>query len=175
MAEKETHYFISLQGLESQYSKTQFDMSMKEDFTRDLADLIEHCILGGLARQTIVEALCKELNFKYPNAKILYQKVESKIYKKGTEKKNTMLSKNILRLEFIYNESMKNGNIQNALKAIDLLNKVCNLYSNNIEVTQTAFTFQLGNNEPTQLPESIEITPIEVVNENNEENELINE
>lgn len=168
----ETYYFVSLQGLESKYSKTQFDMSMKEDFTRNLVDLIEHCILNGLARQTIIEALCKELNFKYPNAKILYQKVESKIYKKGTEKKNTMLSKNIIRLEFIYNESMRNGNIQNALKAIDLLNKTCNLYTNNIEVQQTAFTFQLGNNEQPQLPEHIEITPIEVI-ENNESNELV--
>ena len=166
-------YFANIEG-ESQYTKTKFDMSLRETWTKDLMEIIEKHILNGLERGTIVTALCNELGFTCANARTLHHKVESKIYKNGASKKNTMLAKNIIRLEHIYNESMKNGNIQNALKTIDLLNKVCNLYTNNIEVQQTAFTFQLGTNETVVLPESISLTPIEVI-ENNEENELINE
>lgn len=166
-------YFANIEG-ESQFTKTKFDMSLRETWTKDLMEVIEKHILNGLERGTIVTALCNELGFNCANARTLHHKVESKIYKNGTTKKTMMLSKNIIRLEHIYNESMKNGNIQNALKAIDLLNKTCNIYTNNIEVQQTAFTFQLGNNEPTQLPESISLTPIEVI-ENNEENEIMNE
>lgn len=162
-------FFESLQGRSSKYTKTQFDMGLKEDFTKDLMDLIEIHILNGYVRGTICDALCAELGFTCANARIIYTKTESKIYKKGADRKKTMLAKNIVRLEHLYNVSVKNGKIQDAIKAIDILNKMCDLYTNNIEVQQTAFTFQLGNNEPTQLPESISLTPIEVI-ENNEDN-----
>lgn len=166
-------YFEEIQG-ESKFKKTQYDMSFREDWTKDLVECIERMILNGLARKTIINALCAELSFTATNARNLADKVHCKIYKSGVSRKSMMLEKNIIRLEHIYQESMKNGNIPNALKTIDLLNKVCNLYTNNIEVQQTAFTFHLGENtEQQQLPETIDV-PIEVI-ENNEENNIDND
>lgn len=170
-------YFDELEGTSSKFTKTKFDLSFREDWTKDLLLIVERLILNGYNRGTIMNALIQELGISSPNARHLYTKVESKMYKTGADKKNSMLSKNIIRLEHIYNQSMQNGNINNAIKAIDCLNKLCGLYVNNIEVQQTSFTFQLGNNEPTQLPESIEITqiePIEVI-DNNEENDVVDE
>lgn len=170
-------YFDELEGTSSKFTKTKFDLSYREDWTKDLMQIIERLIINGYNRGTIMNALIAELGISSPNARHLFTKVESKIYKNGIERKNSMLSKNIIRLEHIYNTSIQNGNIQNAIKAIDCLNKLCGLYVNNVEIQQTSFTFQLGNNEPTQLPESIEITqiePIEVI-DNNEENEVVND
>lgn len=166
-------YFDEVVG-KSKYSKTQYDMSLKEEWTKDLIVLIEKLILSGYARPTILTALCSELKFTNANARTLYKKIENKMYKNGADRKNTMLAKNIIRLEHIYNESMKNDNINNAIKAIDCLNKLCGLYTNNVELTQTNFTFQLGSGDNTQqLPQNISvITPIEVI-ENNEENEVV--
>lgn len=167
-------YFDEVVG-KSKYTKTQYDMSLKEEWTKDLIVLIEKLILSGYARPTILTALCSELKFTNANARTLYKKIENKMYKNGADRKNMLEAKNIIRLEHLYNISVQNGNIQNALKAIDLLNKMAGLYTSNIEVQQTAFTFQLGNNgEAPQLLESTNITPIEII-ENNEGNEVVNE
>ena len=136
-------YFEEIQG-ESKYKKTQYDMSFKEDWTKDLVECIERMILNGLSRKTITNALCSELSFTATNARNLADKVHCKIYKSGVSRKSMMLEKNIIRLEHIYQESMKNGNIQNALKAIAELNKMCGAYVNQIEVQNTSFVYQLG-------------------------------
>lgn len=168
-----TTFFTEIKGY-STYTKTQFDYQLKEDWTKDVVDVIEELILNGLSRHTIIDSLVEELKFTVVNARTLYNKVESKVYKKGADKKKLMLSKNIMRLEHIYNKSMRENNIANALKAIETLNKMCNIYTNQIELNQNNFVFRLGDTaQPQQLPESIEITPIEVV-ENNEENTITN-
>lgn len=166
-------FFEPLQGRSSKYTKTQFDMGLKEDFTKDLMDLIEIHILNGYVRGTICDALCAELGFTCANARTIYTKTESKIYKKGADRKKTMLAKNIVRLEHLYNVSVKNGKIQDAIKAIDILNKMCDLYTNNIEVQTTNFLFKLGENtDQPVLPETIEV-PCEIIN--NGDNEIMNE
>ena len=113
--------------------------------------------------------LCKVIseNLSDTIAIVTFDKVNAKMYKKGADRKKMMMAKNIIRLEHIYDVSMQSGNIANALKTIDLLNRLCNLYENQLEIKQTSFTFQLGDkNQQQELPEHIEITPIEIIEEN---------
>lgn len=161
-----TNFFAEIEG-DSQYTGTQFDMSLKEEWTKTIFDCIEKLLLNGYSRSCIASALSNEKNFKMNNARTLVDKVNAKMYKKGADRKKMMMAKNIIRLEHIYDVSMQSGNIANALKTIDLLNKLCNLYENQLEIKQTSFTFQLGeNNQQQELPEHIEITPIEIIEEN---------
>lgn len=178
---KNTGHFAQIKGV-SQYTKTQFDFSFREQWTLDVASVIEDLITNGYSRGTIIKLLCKELSFKQANATTLYNKVESKLYKSGLELKKVMLAKNIVRLEKLYREAVNERNTANCLKVIELLNKTCDLYKNNIEVTQNNFTYQLGFS--TTVPDSIliesdentteDIEYIEVdtveESENNEEN-----
>lgn len=179
-----SNYFSEIKGV-SQYTKLQWDYSFREEWTRNVASIIEDLIASGYARKTIIKALVDELKLSFSNAQSLYQKVENKLHKSGLELKKVMMAKNVIRLEALYRKSVSENNIANALKVIDLLNKTCDIYKNNVEVSQTNFTFQLGFN-PT-VPENKlleekednteDVEYIEVVEEeNNEDNiEEINE
>lgn len=161
-----SNFFDSLNPKASKYTKTQFDMSYKEEWTLDLIDILETLYLNGYQRSSIKKFLGDELKFTIRNANMLLSHVESQMYKNGTKLKNNMLEQNLLRLQHIYNSAMKQENYNLALKTIDLLNKTANVYTNNINVEQTAFTFQLGTNETVALPETIEIQEAEIIEEN---------
>lgn len=151
---------------QSKYHKTQYDMSIREEWTRTLLSDIEDLLLNGYQEKTITIFLCDELGFKLTNARNITRKAESLLYQKGADRKKLMLSKNIVRLEHLYNQCVQQGDITNALKTIDLLNKTCDVYKNNISIEQTAFTFQLGTNETIALPETVEVQEAEIIEEN---------
>lgn len=151
---------------QSKYHKTQYDMSFREEWTRTLLSDIEDLLLNGYQEKTITIFLCDELGFKLTNARNITRKAESLLYQKGADRKKLMLSKNIVRLEHLYNQCVQQGDITNALKTIDLLNKTCDVYKNNISIEQTAFTFQLGTNETIALPETVEVQEAEIIEEN---------
>lgn len=173
-------YFIDIKG-ESQYTKTQFDFSFREEWTRNVASVIEDLITNGYARKTIIKSLMLELNFKLVNAQALYTKVEGKLFKSGLELKKVMLAKNIIRLEKLYREAVDEKNVSNCLKVIELLNKTCDLYKNNIEISQNNFVYQLGLTptvpehllETENNNENIDYVEYTEVEENNEETEVI--
>jgi hypothetical protein len=79
-------------------------------------------------------------------------------------------NRNALRLECLYGQAVRNGNFDLALKTIAELNKMVGAYVNQIEVQNTNFVYQLGNNT-----EEIQTITTITENINNEENELINE
>lgn len=164
--------FDNIEG-KSKFSKTQYDLSFREQWTKDLVEHIKVLHLNGYAHNTIVSALVNELGFLRSNARNLSVKVDNTIHCKGNERKKTMQQRNIIRLEHIYAICLQQGDITNALKTIDLLNKTCDVYKNNINIEQTAFTFQLGTNETVALPESVEpeLIATEIIEENNDVDE----
>lgn len=157
---------------QSKYHKTQYDMSFREEWTRTLLSDIEDLLLNGYQEKTITIFLCDELGFKLTNARNITRKAESLLYQKGADRKKLMLSKNIVRLEHLYNQCVQQGDITNALKTIELLNKTCGIYTNQIEITNHQFQFNLTTDGDTNalplIEENTEIVEeVEIIEENN--------
>lgn len=60
------------------------------------------------------------------------------------------LNNSVRRLNKIYRDSMAVGDRQNAIKAIQELNKLAGLYTQKVELTADVFTMDFGNGEGTE-------------------------
>lgn len=60
------------------------------------------------------------------------------------------LNNSIRRLNKIYRDSMASGDRQNAIKAVQELNKLAGLYTQKVELTADVFTMDFGNGEGTE-------------------------
>ena len=60
------------------------------------------------------------------------------------------LNNSVRRLNKIYRDSMASGDRQNAIKAVQELNKLAGLYTQKVELTADVFTMNFGNGEGTE-------------------------
>lgn len=121
-----------------------YDPKFKEEATKLLVDTIEDAYLAGYKKNYIAKLLCEEMGLKCTYAQALCSKVWSMIMDKGEKRADGMKERNLQRLEFLYAESVKAGDVKNALSAIDQLNKLCQLYRTDINVSSEQFQFVIG-------------------------------
>ena len=127
----------------SQYSQG-YDPKFKEPATVAMMEVIEDAYIGGYKKGTICKLLCTEMGMSYVYAQNLAAKVWKNIMAKGKERENGLKERNMQRLEFIYAEAIKNGDLKNANTAVDLLNKMAQLYKEKVELSTEDFEFILG-------------------------------
>lgn len=146
-------------GFERSKYKLGYDMKYQEEATKLLMEKVQELHLQGYASSTIAHALVYEMGFKlkyaYPFVAVSVKQMQEDV----KDREKTMKFKNLARLEHIYAICLQTGDIPNAIKAVTELNKMCNLYTNNIELTQHNFQFNLGSETTTvieQLPEIID-------------------
>lgn len=150
--------------------KQGFDLNYKEEATRDIMYRIQDLYLQGIRQEDLKKILQNEMGMKAVYASKLVNRVCLDCINNGKLYLIDVKNRNALRLERIYGEAIRNGNIDLALKTITELNKMVGAYVNQIEVQNTNFVYQLGSNTE-------EIQTITTITENNNllECEEINE
>lgn len=150
--------------------KQGFDLNYKEEATRDIMYRIQDLYLQGIRQEDLKKILQNELGMKAVYASKLVNRVCLDCMNNGKLYLTDVKNRNALRLERLYGQAIRNNNTDLALKIIAELNKMVGAYVNQIEVQNTQFVYQLGNN--TQETQTITISE----NNNNEiECEEINE
>lgn len=127
----------------SQYSQG-YDPKFKEPETIDILETAKDAIIGGYKKNTIAKLLCNELDMKYEQAQYIAAKAWRDVMKTGKEREDGLKERNMQRLEFIYAEAMKNGDLKAANTAIDLLNKMGQFYKEKVELSTDDFEFVIG-------------------------------
>jgi gluconate kinase len=127
----------------SQYSQG-YDPKFKEPETIEILETAKDAIIGGYKKNTIAKLLCNELDMKYEQAQFIAAKAWRDVMKTGKEREDGLKERNMQRLEFIYAEAMKNGDLKAANTAIDLLNKMGQFYKEKVELSTDDFEFVIG-------------------------------
>lgn len=127
----------------SQYSQG-YDPKFKEPETIEILETAKDAIIGGYKKNTIAKMLCNELDMKYEQAQFIAAKAWRDVMKTGKEREDGLKERNMQRLEFIYAEAMKNGDLKAANTAIDLLNKMGQFYKEKVELSTDDFEFVIG-------------------------------
>lgn len=127
----------------SQYSQG-YDPKFKEPETIEILETAKDAIIGGYKKNTIAKLLCNELDMKYDQAQFIAAKAWRDVMKTGKEREDGLKERNMQRLEFIYAEAMKNGDLKAANTAIDLLNKMGQFYKEKVELSTDDFEFVIG-------------------------------
>jgi hypothetical protein len=129
----------------SKYAEAMgYDPKFKEQETVDIMEAIKNAFLDGYTKNYIASLLTKELDFKSLNAHTLVGKVFTQIVNDKEKRETGMKEKNIARLERVYARAMDNGDLKNAISALDQLNKLTGLYREKIELSTNDFEFNLG-------------------------------
>ena len=124
--------------------KQGYDPSWKEQATIDILETAKDAYIAGLKKNTIAKLLCNELGLKYEQAQFLATKAWKDTIKAGKDREDGLKERNMQRLEFIYAEAMKNGDLKAANTAIDLLNKMGQFYKEKVELSTDDFEFVIG-------------------------------
>lgn len=110
--------------------------------------LIASALTRGERRQEILDKYCKEWDLGEYTVACLYKQAFDLI--RDPDRRENIRDLNLARLEQIYQESKEAKDNETALKAINLINKTCNVYTQQIEVSSTdsfEFNFKLKDNE----------------------------
>ena len=126
----------------SQYS-AGYDPKFKEQATIDILETAKDAYIAGYKKNTIAKLLCNELGLKFDQAQFLATKAWKDVLKAGKDREEGLRERNMQRLEFIYAEAMKNGDLKAANTAVDLLNKMGQFYKERIEVTTDEYVLDL--------------------------------
>lgn len=123
-----------------------YDPKFKEPATLELVDIIEDAYIAGYKKNYIAKLLRDEMEMKYVNADSLCAKVWKELMKKGSNRIDGMLERNLQRLEFMYAKAVAEGDNKSALTAIDTLNKLCQLYKEKVQITTDEYIIDLLGN-----------------------------
>ena len=123
-----------------------YDVKFKEPETVEILEIAKDAIIAGYKRNTIASHLCNELSMKYAYAQAVAQKAYNEVVFTAKKREEGLKERNMQRLEFIYAEAMKNGDLKAASTAVDLLNKMGQLYKTNVELSTDQFEFVIGSN-----------------------------
>ena len=129
----------------SQYSQG-YDIKFKEPETVEILEIAKDAIISGYKKNTLAKLLCNELGLKFDAAQFVATKAWKDVLKAGKDREEGLRERNMQRLEFIYAEAMKNGDLKAANTAVDLLNKMGQFYKTNVELSTDQFEFVIGSN-----------------------------
>ena len=124
--------------------KQGYDPSWKEPETVEILEIAKDAYIAGYKKNTIAKLLCNELGLKYEQAQFLATKAWKDTIKAGKDREDGLKERNMQRLEFIYAEAMKNGDLKAANTAVDLLNKMGQFYKEKVELSTDDFEFVIG-------------------------------
>lgn len=93
-------------------------------------------IAAGFSVQYIVRKHTIEWGVSEDEVKKLINEVMNGAW--DEESKETLRNINLQRLDDLYHEQLKQGDIKSALKVVDLMNKTANLYRQDVKVDTTA-------------------------------------
>lgn len=114
-----------------------------------LADRVEDFLIDGYRNNTIGGWL---VDYGVPPS--VADKFVASVYKRMISGCHDImgdtLNNSIRRLNKIYRDSMASNDRQNAIKAIQELNKLAGLYTQKVELTADVFRMEFGDNEPTE-------------------------
>lgn len=123
-----------------------YDPSWKEPATIEMLEIIKDAYIAGYKKNTLAKLLCNELGLKFEQAQFVATKGWKDVLKAGKDREDGLRERNMQRLEFIYAEAMKNGDLKAANTAVDLLNKMGQYYKTNVELSTDQFEFVIGSN-----------------------------
>ena len=126
--------------------KQGYDIKFKEPETIEMLEIAKDAIISGYKKNTLAKLLCNELGLKYEQAQFVATKAWKDVLKAGKDREEGLRERNMQRLEFIYAEAMKNGDLKAANTAVDLLNKMGQYYKTNVELSTDQFEFVIGSN-----------------------------
>lgn len=126
--------------------KQGYDLSWKEPETIEMLEIAKDAYIAGYKKNTLAKLLCNELGLKYEAAQFVATKAWKDVMKAGKDREEGLRERNMQRLEFIYAEAMKNGDLKAANTAVDLLNKMGQFYKTNVELSTDQFEFVIGSN-----------------------------
>lgn len=129
----------------SQYSQG-WDTKLKEPATIEIMEIAKDAIIAGYKKNTLAKMMCQELDMPYAQAQAFAGKCWKQVMQIGKEREEGLRERNMQRLEFIYAEAIKNGDLKAAANAVDLLNKMGQFYKTNVELSTDQFEFVIGGN-----------------------------
>lgn len=124
--------------------KQGYDPSWKEPETIEMLEIIKDAYIAGYKKNTLAKLLCNELGLKFEQAQFVATKGWKDVLKAGKDREEGLRERNMQRLEFIYAEAMKNGDLKAANTAVDLLNKMGQFYKEKVELSTDEFEFHIG-------------------------------
>ena len=123
-----------------------YDVKFKEAATVEMLEIAKDAIISGYKKNTLAKLLCNEVGLKFDAAQFVATKAWKDVLKAGKDREEGLRERNMQRLEFIYAEAMKNGDLKAANTAVDLLNKMGQFYKTNVELSTDQFEFVIGSN-----------------------------
>lgn len=102
--------------------------------------LIASAITKGKRKCDIIEEYCKEWGVGEKFVEFIYKQAFDII--KDPERRENIRDLNLARLEDIYREAREKKDNALALKTINLINKTCNVYTQQIELTSGDGSFE---------------------------------
>ena len=106
----------------------------------------------GMCWKEVCGRISKEFDYKEGSSFVeqIVKEARAKVREIQEEYATGVAQRNITRIEQIIQDALKNGNQNLALKAMDLLNKTTNIYSNKIEIKNDdnkSFEIKIDNKE----------------------------
>lgn len=101
----------------------------------------------GKPKAEVVEALVNTFGYTANVASNMYHKASAELREKYDKYKDKIADENIKRVEAIIDESYNTGDMTNALKGVDILNKMGNVYVNKVDVNANLNTFEIKVNK----------------------------
>jgi len=122
--------------------KGQWDHRLKDQDTLLLIDYIQTLLIDGYKNSYIKKQLVLEVGFTVPAADLIIAKAWQLLRK--TDDTEAVKTKNIHRLERIYELAIAEDNLKAATSAVAELNKLMGLNKQTIKVESEEFNFVLG-------------------------------
>lgn len=122
--------------------KGQWDHRLKDQDTLLLIDYIQTLLIDGYKNSYIKKQLVLEVGFTVPAADLIIAKAWQLLRK--TDDADAVRTKNIHRLERIYELAISEDNLKAATSAVAELNKLMGLNKQTIKVESEEFNFVLG-------------------------------
>ena len=106
----------------------------------------------GMCWKEVCGRISKEFDYKEGSSFVeqIVKEARAKVKEIQEEYATGVAQRNIARIEQIIQDALKNGNQSLALRAMDLLNKTTNIYSNKIEIKNDdnkSFEIKIDNKE----------------------------
>jgi hypothetical protein len=122
--------------------KGQWDHKLKDQDTLLLMDYIQTLLIDGYKNSYIKKQLVLEVGFTVPAADLIIAKAWQLLRK--TDDADAVRTKNIRRLERIYELAISEDNLKAATSAVAELNKLMGLNKTTVKVESEEFQFLLG-------------------------------
>ena len=123
----------------------------KQKRTRNCMNILRFAkerLMDGMTKDELTQALMDNYGIAERTAETYYRRANELVTYSMVWDADTIRNKNIQRLNEIAEEAKEGEDFQNAIKAIDVLNKTANVYIEKKEVTldgsEISFTFGTG-------------------------------